>query len=261
MARLVLGATFISACMSDRTNSLEILPWDDPVHAEIPKLRDADLGAVYYGQRKSGDFFDFVSCSGGRVLFGLFDVAGNLEKARPVIVAMQKELRNLAIELFDDHSANEMDGIAELWIRLNREVIRAAQGVHQCAAFIACYNEQMRTISYVNAGHTPGLVSDRAEISELRATALPLGLFSHAVPEPGMVALRAGHSLLLLSKGVVEARRRNDEFGLESAKAYLQEVGPRSAHETCIGLLSRVQQFMGTAPTHNDVTALSLVCS
>jgi hypothetical protein len=41
----------------------------------------------------------------------------------------------------------------------------------------------------------------------------------------------------------------------------LQELGFQTAHETCVGLLARVQQFMGTAPTHNDVTAVSLVRS
>jgi serine phosphatase RsbU (regulator of sigma subunit) len=101
-------------------------------------------------------------------------------------------------------------------------------------------------------------VRDSNRIAELGATALPLGLFSHAVPEPGMVALETGHLLLLTSRGVVEARRRGEEFGLEGVKRYLEELGFQSARETCIGLLSRIQQFMGTAPTHNDVTTVSL---
>jgi len=143
--------------------------------------------------------------------------------------------------------------------RLNHRV--APGGVHQCAAFVGCYNEPLHTVSYVNAGHTPGLLRDDDKITELPATALPLGLFSHAVPEPLMVALGDGHLILLASKGIVEARRRNDEFGLERTKQYLQELGFQSAHETCVGLLARVQQFMGTAPTHNDVTALSLLRS
>lgn len=236
----------------------EILPWQDPVHAEIPQVRDGELGAVYYGQRQSGDFYDFVRCQDERLVFGLFDVAGNLEQARPVMVAMQQELRSLSAELLSDPSHNEMEAMAELWIRLNREVMKAAGGVHQCSAFIACYNEHLSTLAYVNAGHTPGLVRDGDHIAELGATALPMGLFSHAVPEPGMVALGPGHLLLLVSRGVVEARRRGQEFGLEGAKQYLQELVFTSAHETCVGLLSRVQQFMGTAPTHNDVTTVSL---
>jgi serine phosphatase RsbU (regulator of sigma subunit) len=235
--------------------------WKEPVHANIPVLRNGELQAVYYGQRRSGDFFDFVRCGPNRVLFGLFDVAGQLEQARPIMVALQNKLRKLSTGLLDGDGTNEMDAMVELWIRLNKEVMRSAGGVHQCAAFVACYNEHLKTVSYVNAGHTPGLINDGKHITELAATALPLGLFSHAVPEPGMVALGRRHTMLLVSKGIVEARRRSDEFGLGRAKQYLQEQGFQTAHEVCVGLLARVRDFMGTPPTHNDVTALSLVCA
>src|SRR6476620_12717346 len=89
----------------------EILPWKDPVHANIPQIRQGAMGAVYYGQRRSGDFYDFVRCSPEHVLFGLFDVAGGLEQARPIMVAMQKKLRKLAAELLADHTSNEMEAM------------------------------------------------------------------------------------------------------------------------------------------------------
>ena len=235
------------------------MPWgNDPKQADIPSLHEAELGAVYYGQRRSGDFYDFVRCGSGRVLFGLFDVAGRLEQARPVMVALQSMFRTLAQALFND-DGNELELILELWIQLNREVMRAAGGVHSCAAFIGCYNEHLRTLAYVNSGHTPGLLRDDKSVLELAATALPLGLFSHSVPDSSLVALGPGHTVLLVSRGIVEARRRNEEFGLHGAKQYLLELGAQTAHETCVGVLARVQQFMQTAPTHNDVTAVSLV--
>jgi len=230
----------------------------DPLHANIPTVRDGELSAVYYGQRQSGDFYDFIRCSPERVLFGLFDVAGKLDEARPIMVALQQCFRATAEKLFADHG-NELESMVEIWIHLNREVLRAAEGVHSCAAFIGCYNEHLQTVSYVNAGHTPGLVRDHAQVLELKATALPLGLFSHAVPDSSMVALGNRDTLLVVSRGIVEARRRGNEFGLDGAKQFLQETEFQTAHEACVGLLARVQQFMHTAPTHNDVTALSLV--
>jgi len=255
----------LSSCsrvvMKTSAHSPEILPGQDPVQAHIPEIQGGELGAVYYGQRRGGDFYDFVRCSPERVLFGLFDVAGDLERARPIMVALQKKLRKLSAELLAEGCGNEMEAIVELWLRLNREVMRVVSGAHSCAAFIGCYNEHLKTVSYVNAGHTPGLVHDQDQVSELGATALPLGLFSHAVPDSGMVALGPGHLVLLLSKGIVEARRRNEEFGLARAKQYLQELGFQTARETCVGLLGRVRQFMHTAPTHDDVTAVSLVRS
>jgi serine phosphatase RsbU (regulator of sigma subunit) len=259
-ARLVLRSSQVAMKRVSRDTS-ELMPWKDPLKADVPALRNGDLGAVYYGQRRSGDFYDFVRCSPDRVSFGLFDVAGKLEQARPVMYALQQKFRSLSAKLFAERSGNEMESMIELWIQLNREVLRSASGVHACAAFMGCYNEHLRTLAYVNAGHTPGLVRDQGEIAELKATALPLGLFSHSVPEASMIALGSGHLMLLVSKGIVEARRRGDEFGLERTKEYLLGLGMQTAHETCLGLLSRVQQFMQTAPTHNDVTALSLVRS
>jgi len=126
---------------------------------------------------------------------------------------------------------------------------------------MACYNEELGTLSYVNAGHTPGLVRDLSEIQELKATALPLGLFSHSVPDSGVLVLRPGNTLVILSKGVVEAKHNGEEYGIERVSQYLRAAACETAHETCVGILSKVQQFMGTAPTHNDVTALALVRS
>lgn len=238
-----------------------LMPWKDPLQASIPRVRDGQLAAVYYGQRRSGDFYDFVRVNNDRVLFGLFDVAGDLLHTRPIMLAIQESLRRIGAALLNATDANEMEALAELWIQLNRVVMQSAGGVHSCPAFLGCYNEDLKTLSYVNAGHTPGLSRDGKQVRELGATALPLGLFSHSVPDASLLGLGAGHAVLVVSRGVVEARRRSQEFGLDGTKQYLSEVDFESAHETCVGLLARIQQFMGTAPTHDDVTTLALVRS
>jgi serine phosphatase RsbU (regulator of sigma subunit) len=246
------------AALNQRT---PVLPWKDPLQTSIPQIRDGFMAAVYYGQRCSGDFYDFLRVSPERVLFGLFDVAGDLQRTRGIVVAIQEKFRSLGASLLGPDVSNEAEGILELWLELNRALMHAASGVHSCPAFIACYNEGLRTLCYVNSGHTPGLVRDPKQVLELKATALPLGLFSHSVPDSSVVALEPGNTLLLVSKGIVEARKRHDEYGIERAKEYLQKTAFETAHETCVGILADVQQFMGTAPTHNDVTALSVVRS
>jgi sigma-B regulation protein RsbU (phosphoserine phosphatase) len=231
----------------------------DPVQASIPQIRDGFMGAAYYGQRCGGDFYDFIRIGPERVLFGLFDVAGDLQQTRGVVVAMQEKFHSLGVTLLQSDDTNEAVSILELWLELNRALMQAASGVHSCPAFIACYNEELRTMTYVNSGHTPGLVRDANQVLELKATALPLGLFSHSVPDSSVVALEPGNTLLLVSKGIVEARKRSEEYGIERAKEYLQKTAFGTAHEACVGILADVEQFMGTAPTHDDVTALSVV--
>ena len=147
----------------------------------------------------------------------------------------------------------------EFCLELNLTVRRAASGVRSCPAFVGCYNEELGTICYANAGHTPGLLRDPSGVTELPATGLPLGLFSASTYEAPFVALEPGASLLLVSRGVVEAAYKKEEFGLQRVKQRFQSASRENAREIATVILDGVQQFVRTPPTHNDVTALALV--
>jgi len=234
------------------------LPVRDPVHSDIPELHGADLASVYYGRRMAGDFYDFIRVSPNRVLFGLLDAAGGLEDTRAVLSAAQHTFRTVGSELFARRDINEADAMIELCLQLNQAVMKAADGVRSCPAFAGCYDENLGIVCYFNAGHTPGLTRDRAGTSELPATGLPLGLFSHITSNASIVALEPGAVLLLASRGIVEGKRKAEEFGLQRVKEVLQQSKAASAKELCVSVLDQMQQFMRAAPTHNDVTALAL---
>ena len=141
---------------------------------------------------------------------------------------------------------------------MTQAISQAAEGVHSCPAFVGCYDESLGVVCYFNAGHTPGLARDHDGVSELAATGLPLGLFSHMTSNAALLALEPGTVLLLASRGIVEAKCKAEEFGLERVKEVLQQSKAASAKELCVSVLDQVQQFMRTAPTHDDVTALAL---
>ena len=236
-----------------RGRPLDLLP------AEVPAICGATLAAVYYGQRRGGDFYDFFRTSGDRIWLGLFDVAGRLEETRPVALALQQKFRACAPELLASRSGNDDEAIVDLWFELNQAVMHSAGGLRSCPAFLGCYNEDRKSFCYVNAGHISGLVRHDEDIRELGATALPLGLFSDSQRDSSMLLLGASDAILLVSRGIVEAQHRGEEYGIDRTKQYLGESGVASAHELCLGILSRVRQFMKTTPTHNDVTAVALV--
>src|SRR5579862_310960 len=48
----------------------------DPLHCDAPRLRDAEIAAVYSGVRIAGDFYEFLRVSPSRMLFVLLDIAG-----------------------------------------------------------------------------------------------------------------------------------------------------------------------------------------
>ena len=92
-------------------------------------------------------------------------------------------------QIFSEPELNESEAMIELSRRLNLEIMRAAGGVRSCPAFAACYNEELGTVCYVNAGHTPGLLRDESSVVELAATGLPLGLFSLAPTDARVVGM------------------------------------------------------------------------
>jgi phosphoserine phosphatase RsbU/P len=231
----------------------------EPVQAEVPDLQRAQLAAAYYGERQGGDLHDFVRVTPNRVIFGLLDMAGRLEENRGIVSAAQHTFRTRSPELFSAEDVNEADAMAELCLELNRAIMAAEGGIRSCPAFAGCYNEDLGTVCYFNAGHTPGLLRDLTGITELAATGLPLGLFSHATCEAPLVVLSPGAALLLVSRGLLEGKRKHEEFGLERVKAGLQERTKENAKELCATVIDGVQQFMQKPPVHNDVTALALV--
>ena len=154
--------------------------------------------------------------------------------------------------------------MTSLCLRLNRGLMEAAAGVHPCPAFIGCYHEKFGTLCYTNAGHTPGLLRDSTGITELDSTGLPLGLFSHATCEAPTVALEKGSVLLLVSRGVVEGKCKDDkaedlEFGLERVKERLQSDASPNAQAVCGSILNTVGEFSCEPVVPDDMTALALV--
>ena len=231
----------------------------EPVPSAFPVLRDAEIAAVFAGQRSAGDFYDSIRVNPSRVLFGLLDIAGRREQNQDLLATAQRIFREVGSELLSPEEVNETDALTELCLQLNRAIIDAAGGVHSSPAFAGCYNEDLGTVCYFNAGHTPALVRHTSDTSELGATGLPLGLFSHTTSDARIIALEPGAILLLVSRGVVEAEHNREEFGLPRVKCALQNANGTSAHDICVTILDTMLQFVRTTPMQDDTTCLGLV--
>ena len=241
--------------------------------AAAPPLRTANLGAAYRSERIGGDFFDFSEAGEGRVLFAIFDIAGRREHTDVRAVAVQQILRERGPALVAE-TGNLNEALTELALALNRGILSSAAGVHNTPAFLAGFDEAIGMMSYVNAGHTPALLNDEDGTNELAAGGIPLGLFSHVVHEARTVVLRPGATVLVVSKGVIEAKSSSDEFGIERVRQVLAQRNFNSAQDLCRRVLDEVQRFTA-APSFwgprltfagfhedddpNDMTALALM--
>jgi sigma-B regulation protein RsbU (phosphoserine phosphatase) len=229
----------------------------DLIQAEVPKLRDADMAASYYEPRIGGDLCDFIRVSPDVILFALLDVAGRVKENSYIVSAAQTTFRKIGEALFAKEGINEAEAMIELCLELNRAILQSADGVRECSAFAGCYRETLGTICYFNAGHTPALLLDQSGITELTATGLPLGLFTHTVCDASIVALTPGACLLLVSRGVAEAEWNGSELGLDGLKEYFLQNRAQNASDLCSTLLAKLQ--LTCAETANDLTAMALI--
>ncbi|MEI8029103.1 MAG: SpoIIE family protein phosphatase [Comamonadaceae bacterium] len=117
------------------------------------------------------------------------------------------------------------------------------------------------TLTYVNAGHPPGLLlsAKQGQVLTVAGEHLPIGVLPDEVYAEVCVPIGPGDSLLVYSDGVTEARNADGEqFGRERLIAVF--AAARSAALAPFGLLDSLQQklrgFTGDAPVLDDQTAI-----
>jgi serine phosphatase RsbU (regulator of sigma subunit) len=235
-------------------------PSGEPVEADIAQLREANLAVVYSAPRKDGNFYDFLRVGATRVLFALLECADPSEDNQAVMAAVATTFREVGLRVFAKEDLNLAEAMIELCLELNRTILEAGKA-RSCPGFAGCYEESLSTIWYVNAGQSAALVRDATGVTELPATSLALGLFSHATCDASAVVLQPGAALLVASRGIVEAKSEGQDFGLEAVKTALRETTTANASEICLSVLARLRELPGAPPEPTEVTALALARS
>jgi serine phosphatase RsbU (regulator of sigma subunit) len=213
-----------------------------PRPADSPQFEGLDLRAGFNSDRCGGDFFDGVAI-GSRVVFLLTDIAGMQPETGAIASQVQHEFQTRAQVLFEPSGANESEGIAALAHAVNRSLIDAARGVRFAPAFLGCFNLTLGTLTYHNAGRLLAVFHDREGVRVLESGGIPLGLFTHNLYEPAVIAFEPRAKLLLVTKGVTERRRGATRFGSEGVIQSLQKSDTESASSICEAVLKEAYDF------------------
>jgi len=236
-------------------------PHGEQIESDVAQLRDASLAAVYYARRRGRGFYDFLRVGPNRVLFALLDCLDGSKENQKLAAAVRTTFRQVGPQVFAKEDINLAEAMIEFCLQLNRTLLETADQTRSCPAFAGCYEETLSTLWYVNAGHAAALVRDSAGVRELAATGLPLGLFSHATCDASPLVFEPGMALLVVSRGIVEAKSRGSEFGLEAVKSEFRQMATTNASEIGASMLARVREFVGRPANPTNVTALALARS
>lgn len=195
-----------------------------------------------------GDWFDYFPMGQGRwgVLVG--DVSGHEMGAALVMAQARAYFRAAAGSLSDP---------GQLLTHVNRFLLHDVRDRRFVCVFLAVIDSTSHSLTYAAAGLT-GLFVDQSGVSrELLPTAPMLGITPDAVPSAPPIAMQPGDAVLLSSDGWIETHSPSGEmFGTARLAEAAAAQRFLSSTEKLAALTQTVQQFRGSGPVEDDLTAV-----
>lgn len=205
----------------------------------------------------AGDYYDVFPREFGDShlpswLLAVADVAGKSIPAALLMATVQASLKTLARTPLS---------VSELVEKMNEYACTNSQdGRRFTTAFIAEYDPPAHSLTYVNAGHNPPIVR-RANggLERLESGGIPIGIMENAAYASATITLQPGDWVVMFSDGVVEAENaRSEEYG-EDRLIYNIHMGATQSPALLLQrIMGDVDNFVGTAPQHDDVTCMLL---
>ena len=215
-----------------------------------PALAGFDIaGASYPAEFAAGDYFDYVTMPDGSVGLVVGDVSGHGLGPAIVMALTYAHVRSLA-QIYSQP--------AEILTQLNRFLVDETEPF--VTLLFARLVPNVRSLTWVNAGHPPGFILDSMNNikARLESTTVPLAV----LPNPEFrshdaVTLESGDMVLLLTDGILEARSAADTvFGIAGALEIVAADRSRPAGEIVAAIIRGVREFCSPENPKDDLTAM-----
>lgn len=217
---------------------------------ELPLLPGWQISSYYQPARAvGGDFYDFLYFDDGRLGLVIGDVTDKGVPAALVMATTRSILRSTA------HAAISPGQVLQQTNDLLHQDIPPNMFVTCLYAILDPVNGRLE---YANAGHDLPYRRHGGQVSELRATGMPLGLMPGMAYEEKEITLTPGESILFYSDGLVEAHNeRRQMFGFPHLIKLLADVPGDTP--TIDYLLAELADFTGPDwEQEDDVTLVIL---
>lgn len=215
-----------------------------------PDVAGVDMAfATRPAKTVAGDYYDaFRRAVDGPLLIAVADVAGKSVPAAMLMATFQASLRALA---------GSRGTLSDLVVGLNRQACsNNMNGRRFTTAFLAELDPITGTLNYLCAGHNPPMLRHQdGTIERLKSESIPLGIELNEKYETGRTVLGVGDILVIYTDGVTEARDEDGkEFGEDRLLALVSQTSEERAALTLAAIMRKLDEFVGGAPQHDDIT-------
>jgi predicted ATPase/serine phosphatase RsbU (regulator of sigma subunit) len=219
-----------------------------------PRLESIDvIGRSLYCDETGGDYFDFLTLSENRLGVVVGDVTGHGVAAALLMASVRGFLRA---------RATLSESAAEIITGVNRLTsVDTAETGQFMTLFYLVLDHQTRRITWVRAGHDPGLLycPDTDQFEELSGAGLALGVDEDWEFEDFSRTVKPGQIVLLTTDGIFEAHNPAGEmFGKARFKKIVRQNAGLEAEGLRKAVFEAVTEFRGAEPQEDDITLVIL---
>jgi sigma-B regulation protein RsbU (phosphoserine phosphatase) len=146
-----------------------------------------------------GDCYDFMPLTNDRLAWLVGDASGKGVAAALMIAGVQSSLRTAAL-----FTGNDLATPLKI---ANLQAYASSLEDRYATVFYGVFDGATRTLTYVNAGHTPPIILRRiGSIDALETGGAPVGMFPDSTYEEGAVELDPGDVVITYTDGVIVPR-------------------------------------------------------
>jgi len=200
----------------------------------------------------SGDFYDVVKLTDGRVALIIADV---VDKGVGAALYMAMSCALLRSSLFDYGGAP-----AAVFKAVNERLLAYATADQFVTVFLGILEPESGTLIYANAGHNPPIWLCRNEAPQwLASTGPPLAIVETMAWEQQRIELLSGDALVLYTDGVTESENQREGFyGQDRLLQVSRDAYNCSAEALRDAILHDVETFTDDSHPADDVAMMVL---
>ena len=220
----------------------------------------------------SGDYYDFLPVTAGRLGLAVGDISGKGISAALLMATIHSAVRAYMLEGVPSPNAPQLVGAgssrgsnghfhgseispAALMYMLNRQLYSTTPMEKYATLFLAVYDGPNRSLTYSNAGHLPPLlIREDGSVRRLETGGTVVGLFDDMKYEESTVSLGAGEIFLAYSDGVTEPENDYGEFGEERLIDLVRSNRHLPLERISELVTNAVYEWIGDSEQPDDVT-------
>jgi len=217
----------------------------------VPTIPGIDLaGFNAPALEVGGDFYDFIPVGDHNWGLVIADVSG-----KGVPAALFMALSRTLIRATTARTEDPACSIEEA----NRLIFGDAKTSMFVTLFYAVLDIRNRTLTFVNAGHNPPILSPAggANVVLLQAKGIAIGVLPDISLESVQIPLHSGDIIVLYTDGVTEAvNDKDEEYGIERMTTVVTASHHLAAKEIIAAIVADVGRFAGSRPQYDDITLM-----